>query len=208
VLVTTEPDVVDGADLVVLPGSRATLADLAWLRSTGIAAAVERRAARGAPVLGVCGGYQMLAATIEDPDDGGRVAATGLGLLPTRVDVSPAKVLGRPVGTWGGHRVQAYEIHHGVAAATGAAEPFLDGFRRGQVWGTMWHGSLENDGFRRAWLSEVAVAAGSGWRPAPGAPAYGARREAMIETLADAVDEHVDLELLLAGTRVAVGAGR
>ena len=113
-----------------------------------------------------------------------------------------------PVGAWGGHRVEAYEIHHGIASVVGDAEPFLDGCRRGQVWGTMWHGSLENDDFRRAWLSGIAVAAGSDWRPEPGAPAYGARRELMVETLADAVDEHVDLELLLAGTRVSLEVRR
>jgi adenosylcobyric acid synthase len=208
VLVTTNPDVVDGADLVVLPGTRATVSDLAWLRSTGIAAAVAARDERSAPVLGVCGGYQMLAATICDPDEPGSTTVAGLGLLPTRVDVAPAKVLGRPVGSWAGHRVEAYEIHHGVAFPTAAAEPFLDGFRRGQVWGTMWHGSLENDAFRRAWLAGVAAAAGSDWRPEPDAPAYGARREAMIETLADAVDAHIDLDVLLAGTRVALGARR
>ncbi len=208
VLVTTEPDVVDGADLAVLPGSRATVSDLAWLRSAGIATAVAARARRGAPVLGICGGYQMLAGTIEDPDEASRTATDGLGLLPTRVDVSPVKVLGRPVGAWHGHRVEAYEIHHGVASVVGDAEPFLDGFRRGQVWGTMWHGSLENDDFRRAWLTEVAAAAGSSWQAQPAAPAYGARREEMIETLADALDEHVDLELLLAGTRVSLGARR
>jgi adenosylcobyric acid synthase len=104
--------------------------------------------------------------------------------------------------------VEGYEIHHGLATRTGEAEPFLDGVRRGSVWGTMWHGTLENDGFRRGWLAEIAGAAGSGWRAEPGAAAYGARREAMIETLADALDAHVDLDLLLAGTRVAVGSPR
>jgi adenosylcobyric acid synthase len=105
--------------------------------------------------------------------------------------------------------VQAYEIHHGQAertspsASTSEASSFLDGWRAGSVWGTVWHGAFENDGFRRAWLSEVAVAAGSSWTPAPDAPAYGARREAMIDALADAVEEHLDLDLLLAGTRVA-----
>ena len=73
----------------------------------------------------------------------------------------------------------------------------------GQVWGTMWHGAWENDGFRRAWLAEIAAAAGSPWRPDPDAPAYRLRRETMINTLADAVEQHVDLGLLLAGTRVA-----
>ena len=67
----------------------------------------------------------------------------------------------------------------------------------------MWHGAFENDDFRQAWLAEIAVAAGSPWRSDPDAPAYGARRETMINTLADAVEQHVDLGLLLAGTRVA-----
>ena len=112
-------------------------------------------------------------------------------------------MLGRPVGDWHGHPVSAYEIHHGVAVVSGAPEPFLDGCRVGAVWGTMWHGAYENDDFRRAWLTEIAVASGSTWRPAADVPAYGARRETMIDTLADAIDAHVDLELLLAGTRVA-----
>jgi adenosylcobyric acid synthase len=208
VLVTTDPDVVAGADLAVLPGSRSTVSDLGWLRRTGLAAVLAERAARSAPLLGICGGFQMLAATIDDPVESGAGTVAGLGLLPTRVDFSPAKVLGRPVGSWQGHPVEGYEIHHGVATVTGEAEPFLDGARRGSVWGTMWHGTLENDGFRRAWLAQIAAAARSGWRPKSGAAAYGARREAMVETLADAVDAYVDLDLLLAGTRVAVGAPR
>jgi len=203
VLVTTEPDVVAGADLAVLPGSRSTVSDLAWLRSAGLAAVLAERAARSAPVLGICGGFQMLAETVDDPVESGAGVVSGLGLLPTRVDFSAAKVLGRPVGHWRQHRVEAYEIHHGVATVTGPAEPYLDGARVGSVWGTMWHGTLENDDFRRAWLTEVAAASGSGWRPEAGAEAYGARREAMVEVLADAVDEHVDLDRLLRGTRVA-----
>jgi adenosylcobyric acid synthase len=83
------------------------------------------------------------------------------------------------------------------------AEPFLDGCRHGQVWGTMWHGAFENDGFRRAWLTEIAAAAGSQWCADPEAPSYGDRRETMINTLADALEQHVDLGLLLAGTRIA-----
>jgi adenosylcobyric acid synthase len=159
-------------------------------------------------VLGICGGFQMLATTIDDPVESGAGVVAGLNLLPARVDFSPTKVLGRPTGCWRGRRVEGYEIHHGVVTVTDDAEPFLDGARRGSVWGTMWHGTLENDGFRRRWLAEIAEAAGSGWRPDPGAAAYGARREAMIETLADALDAHVDLDLLLAGTRVTRGSSR
>ena len=204
VLVTTDPDVVAGADLAVLPGSRSTVSDLGWLRTTGLAAVLAERAARSAPVLGICGGFQMLAETIDDPVESGAGTVAGLGLLPARVDFAAAKVLGRPLGSWQGHPVEGYEIHHGVATVTGQAEPFLDGARRGPVWGTMWHGTLENDAFRRGWLAEIARAAGSRWRPDAAAASYGARREAMVETLADAVDAHVDLDLLLAGTRVVL----
>ncbi|HYN17557.1 MAG TPA: cobyric acid synthase, partial [Actinomycetes bacterium] len=101
-----------------------------------------------------------------------------------------------------GHRVAGYEIHHGVVTldpgldGAAAAEPFLDGWRLGQVWGTTWHGVLENDGFRRAWLAEVAVAAGSGWRPAGGG-SFGASRQQMLDRLADAVEQHLDTAALL-----------
>jgi adenosylcobyric acid synthase len=112
------------------------------------------------------------------------------------------KNLGRPNGAWRGHPVLGYEIHHGMADLEDGAEPFLDGCRAGSVWGTMWHGTLENDGFRRAWLAEIAAGAGSAWRPHADTPGYQARREAMIDTLADALETHLDLELLLAGTRL------
>jgi adenosylcobyric acid synthase len=210
VRVTTDPEVVAGADVAVLPGTRATFSDLDWLRRTGLAAAVLDRADRGAPVLGICGGYQMLGLRVEDPagvetDAAAPAAVEGLALLPVVTRFEGEKSLGRPAGAWHGHPVQAYEIHHGRAERTGPdeAEPFLDGWRAGSVWGTVWHGAFENDGFRRAWLSEVAAAAGSSWTPVPDAPAYGARREAMVDALADAVEEHLDLDLLLAGTRVA-----
>ncbi|HLL64050.1 MAG TPA: cobyric acid synthase [Propionibacteriaceae bacterium] len=200
VRVTTDPDTVADADLAVLPGSRATVSDLDWLRRTGVAAALVDRAGRGAPVLGICGGYQMLASRITDEVESDS-EAPGLDLLPVQVTFAADKVLGRPEGEWRGHPVSAYEIHHGVAEVAGG-EQFLDGCRVGAVWGTMWHGAFENDGFRRAWLNEVAAATGSPWRPTDGAPAYAGRREQMINTLADALESHVDLDVLLAGTVV------
>jgi adenosylcobyric acid synthase len=203
VLVTTDPQAITGADLAVLPGTRATVSDLEWLRRSGLAQVIETRAQGGAPVLGICGGYQMLAQVIDDPVESGCGLEDGLGLLPTKIRFGAEKVLRRPTGTWRGHEVEAYEIHHGIAAVDGEAEPFLDGCRRGQVWGTMWHGAFENDGFRRAWLAQIAAAAGSSWRANTSAPAYRVRRETMINTLADAVEQHVDLDLLLTGTRVA-----
>ncbi|GAB3920559.1 cobyric acid synthase [Microlunatus endophyticus] len=214
VTVTTDPGVVAAADLVVLPGSRSTVSDLGWLRERGIAAVLADRAARRQPVLGICGGYQMLARTIDDPVESGVGPVDGLGLLPTTIDFSPDKTLGRPVGTWRGHQVAAYEIHHGVAKPTtaldtGDVEPFLDGWCVGQVWGTMWHGTLENDDFRRQWLAEIAAAAGSGWQTDPAAPAFAERRERMINSLADALEEHADLGLITGLTRIGpIGTGR
>ena len=228
-LVTVDPAVVEAADVVVLPGSRSTAGDLAWLRERGLADVVARRAAAGRPVLGICGGYQMLAHEIADDVEGQVGVVPGLGLLPTRVEFAPEKVLARPTGAWRGHLVDgAYEIHHGRAhhlrfgpgaldrTAAGAGskpggmvrtgswgEPFLDGWRVGSVWGTMWHGAFESDGFRRAWLTEVAAAAGSQWRPAPDAVGFAERRERMLDTLADALEDHVDVDSLLDLTRAA-----
>ena len=202
VVVTTDGRAVAEADLAVLPGTRSTVSDLDWLRRTRLAEVIQTRARRGAPVLGICGGYQMLAQVIDDSVESGRGMVEGLGLLPIKISFQAEKVLRRPVGAWRGLPVQAYEIHHGLAEFSGG-EPFLDGCRQAQVWGTMWHGAFENDGFRRAWLEEIAATARSDWRADPAAPAYGARREIMINTLADAVEQHVDLPLLLDGTRVA-----
>jgi adenosylcobyric acid synthase len=187
------------ADLVVLPGSRATVSDLAWLRDRGLAAAVTERARAGRPVLGICGGYQMLAGRIEDEVESRRGVVDGLGLLPVRVRFGAEKILGRPRGSALGAPVAGYEIHHGVAEVTDPAgkgsEPFLDGCRRGPVWGTSWHGALENDEFRRAFLAEVAALAGRDFTPAPGT-SFAAVREARLDLLADLVAGHLDTAAL------------
>jgi adenosylcobyric acid synthase len=204
VRVTADPDVVARADLVVLPGTRATVADLGWMRSRGLGEALFSRVAAGRPVLGICGGYQMLAEVIDDPDgveSGSAQTVAGLRLLPIRVRFEVDKHLGRPNGQWRGNVVTAYEIHHGVSSLTHGgleAEPFLDGWRSGPVWGTTWHGAFENDGFRRAFLTEVASQAGVRWRADPSAPGFAARRELMLDRLADAIDEHLDTAALAA----------
>ncbi len=196
VFATASPSDLESADLVVLPGSRATLADLEWMERLGLGEALRRRAAAGRPILGICGGYQMLAELIHDPVESDRGTVPGLGLLPAQVRFGPDKVLGRPEGSWRGHPVVAYEIHHGIVDAT-AGEPFLDGVRVGNTWGTIWHGAFENDGFRRAWLEELAAAVGSDWKPATGVPGFAERRTRMLDDLADALEEHVDLPALL-----------
>ncbi|GAA0251503.1 cobyric acid synthase [Actinomadura nitritigenes] len=180
------------ADLVVLPGTRATVSDLAWLRERGMADEIVRRAREGRPVLGICGGHQMLAREIEDRVESGTGLVEGLGLLPTRVVFESEKTLGRPRGSAYGENVDAYEIHHGIVSVEGG-EPFLDGCRAGAVWGTTWHGAMENDGFRRAFLKDVAETAGRDFTPAPDVE-FAALREATMDALGDLVERHLDTD--------------
>ncbi|MCW2709005.1 MAG: Cobyric acid synthase [Frankiales bacterium] len=175
------------ADLVVLPGTRQTVADLGWLRERGIDRAIARH---DGPVLGICGGFQMLGTTIVDDVESRAGAVDGLGLLPVSTAFGPDKVLGRPVGSWLGHQVMtAYEIHHGRITVAGG-EPFLDGVRVGAVSGTVWHGALESDGFRRAYLSEVAALTGRDWLP--GERSFADVRQARLDLLGDLVADHLD----------------
>ena len=194
-----EPAELADADLVVLPGSRATVADLGWLRERGLAAAIAERARAGRPVLGICGGYQMLAGQIEDRVESGAGEVPGLGLLPARVEFGADKCLGRPVGRALGTTVAGYEIHHGVVRLTDpGCEPFLDGCRAGPggaVWGTSWHGTMENDEFRRVFLAEVARLAGRDFTPAPGTD-FAGLREARLDALGDLVADHLDTAAL------------
>ena len=191
----THPEELADADLVILPGTRATVADLAWLRETGMADAVLRRAAAGTPVLGICGGSQMLARTIDDEVESRAGTVPGLGLLPADVRFAREKTLGRPVGEALGEQVHGYEIHHGVVTVDSGAEPFLDGTRSGSVWGTTWHGALENDGFRRAFLTEVARTTGRRFVAAPDT-SFAAVREARLDRLGDLVAEYADTDAL------------
>ncbi|MFG1972370.1 cobyric acid synthase [Nonomuraea fuscirosea] len=188
----SDPAELDDADLVVLPGSRATVDDLTWLRERGLAAALRERSG---PVLGICGGFQMLGREIVDEVESGAGRVEGLGLLPVRITFERHKRLARPEGQAYGERVRAYEIHHGVTTVEGG-EPFLDGCREGNVWGTTWHGALENDGFRRAFLADVAARAGRDFVPDP-ATDFAALREERLDALGDLVEQHLDTAALL-----------
>ncbi|MHA6626184.1 cobyric acid synthase [Pseudonocardia sichuanensis] len=190
----TEPSRLADSDLVVLPGSKSTVSDLAWLRRTGLADAVRQHARAGRPVLGICGGYQMLGRRILDPHrvEGGD--AEGLGLLDLEVAFDAEKHLGNPTGTAWGEPVRGYEIHHGRVVRTG--DPHLldgEGSDGGAVLGSHWHGLLENDGFRRALLRRVAAQAGrTGFVPAPDT-CFAAERTAQLDVLGDLVERHVDM---------------
>jgi len=192
VTLATEPAHLEGADLVILPGTRATVSDLAWLRSTGLAEAITARAAAGRPVLGICGGYQMLAQTIDDEVESGAGEVDGLGLLPTRVRFAAEKTLARQSGTALGEQVNGYEIHHGVVRVEGGAE-FLDGCAVGAVWGSTWHGIFDNDDFRRAFLRELAAMTGREFVPAPDV-SFATVRERRYDLLADLIGQHLDTD--------------
>jgi adenosylcobyric acid synthase len=192
------PRRLSGADVVVLPGTRATVADLAWLRERGLAAAVAAHAGRGGVVLGLCGGFQMLGTVVRDPlgvESPPGTVVPGLGLLDVETEFSDEKVLRRPTGAALGARADGYEIHHGRVSVR-SGEPFLEGARRGAVFGTMWHGCLESDELREAWLAEAARLAGvEGF--APGRLGFEACRQAQIDALADAAEEHLPVDRLL-----------
>ena len=180
------------ADVVVLPGSKATVSDLAWLRERGLAAAVQAHAAAGRPVLGVCGGFQMLCRSIDDPVESGAGAVDGLGLLDAEIVFETEKTL-RHWET----PLHGYEIHHGQVRRSGDEDWLGVGIRRGAVYGTHWHGLLDNDDVRRAWLAEAAAAAGRpGFEVADDIDVL-ARRDAQLDLMADALTAHVDLDALL-----------
>ncbi|MCO8277851.1 cobyric acid synthase [Actinoplanes sp. TRM 88003] len=202
VRLTVEPAEIADADLVVVPGSKATVSDLAWLRETGLADAVLTHAAAGKPVLGICGGFQMLAETITDEVESRRGTVPGLGLLPVRIAFEPRKHLGRPTGHGLGAPVSGYEIHHGTVT-TSDQEPFLryadgqpEGAVRDHVYGTHWHGAFESDAFRRRFLTTAARQAGRrGFLVADDIEFAGVRDHA-LDVLGDLVEQHLDTDAL------------
>jgi adenosylcobyric acid synthase len=206
------------ADLIVLPGTRATVADLGWLRERGLDQAVHRHIAAGRPVLGICGGYQMLGTVIEDRVESRMGTVAGLGLLPVRTEFAPAKTLGRPSRALAdGTIVHGYEIHHGTVVRHGGQPLIADeGCRDGPVAGTVWHGLLENDSFRRDYLAGVARAAGRQFAVVPDT-CFAGLREARLDRLADLVAANLDhgvISRLLDGNladapslRLSLGAG-
>jgi len=191
------------ADLIVLPGTRSTIADLAWLRSRGLDEAIVAHARRGRALLGICGGFQMLGSVIADPhgvEGEAGALAEGLGVLDVRTDFALEKTLRLPAGTALGVPAGGYEIHHGRVTAGGSGEPFLGGVRTGNVYGTMWHGSLEGDELRGAFL-------GAALGRSPSGVSFAAARERRFDVLGDLVEQHLDVAALLALARSGAPAG-
>jgi adenosylcobyric acid synthase len=192
------------ADLVVLPGSKSTVDDLEWLHGNGLASAIETHARAGGPVLGICGGYQMLGERIHDDVESGRGTVPGLGLLPVEVTFAKEKTLAASAGrAFGAVDVSGYEIHHGYESRP-APVPLIrradgsgEGAVAGTVFGTHWHGTLESDGFRRAFLTEVARLAGRKGYVVATDTVFAQRREHLLDLLGDLVERHLDTDALL-----------
>lgn len=206
VRLTTSPAELVDADLIVLPGSKSTVDDLKWLRDTGLAAAVVAHVRAGRPVLGICGGFQMLGRVIHDDVESGHGRVEGLGLLPIEVTFAREKTLAHVEGTgFGGVPVRGYEIHHGYVSDADPALPALiatadgdaEGAARDGVYGTHWHGVFESDAFRRAFLRDVARRADrNGFAVAPDV-VFADRRARMLDLVGDLVAEHLDTTALL-----------
>ncbi|MET4048383.1 MULTISPECIES: cobyric acid synthase [unclassified Rhodococcus (in: high G+C Gram-positive bacteria)] len=203
----TEPSRLTDADLVIVPGSKATLSDLHWLRKTGLAEAIQDRVEARRPVLGICGGYQMLGRTITDGIESADVRASGLGLLDLDIEFEADKVLAGVGGEspfFGVGDVTGYEIHHGRVVHSGDTPLFRyrdgrpEGSVREAVMGTHWHGVLESDCFRREFLRWAAARAGrNDFVVAPDTSVVGLREE-QLDLLADLVENNVDVDAVLA----------
>ena len=167
-------DELGSPDLIILPGTRSTMKDLGWFRECGLMEAVLGIHGKGTPVLGICGGYQMLGTRIEDPDgQEGSGFMAGLCLLPAVTVFKAEKVTRQAAGrtavtgilSLDGLPLEGYEVHQGRTFSDGAS-PFAvldgaaDGCVSGLVFGTYLHGLFDSDPFRRSFLEWLAVRKG------------------------------------------------
>ncbi|MEI7716278.1 MAG: cobyric acid synthase [Mycobacterium sp.] len=193
----TDPADLLGTDLVVVPGSKATVADLSWLHERGLAGAIVDHARAGGPVLGICGGFQMLCRHIDDAVESGAGGVAGLGLLDADITFDDDKTLRR----WQGP-LTGYEIHYGRVSRC-AEDTWFEvdrepqGIARGAVYGTHGHGLLDNDTFRRAWLTGVAEQAGRAGFTVAADTDVAVRRDAQLDAIADLLAAHLDVAAVL-----------
>ncbi|HEX2912171.1 MAG TPA: cobyric acid synthase [Chloroflexia bacterium] len=145
---------------VILPGSKNTSDSLRFLRQTGLAAEVTRAAHSGIPVLGICGGLQILGQNLHDPQglESSNPSQPGLGLLDLITTLQPAKTTRQREVSWHGGLLRGYEIHHGETTEGPLVERYLPeglGWQQGNVWGVYLHGLFENGLFRQQFLGRL-----------------------------------------------------
>jgi adenosylcobyric acid synthase len=190
------------ADLIILPGSKSVRADLQWLKKQGWDQAIARHLRYGGKLLGICGGFQMLGSQIHDPDgiEGMPGSSVGLNLLQMQTQLQPQKQLKLATGQllFDAAPVSGYEIHMGISQgpALGQALVDLGEHKDGaisldqQVAGTYLHGLFEQSQACDALLRWAGL-------ETPDTPDYHALREREIERLAEAAEEHLDIEQLI-----------
>jgi adenosylcobyric acid synthase len=143
-------------------------------------------------VLGICGGFQMLCGRIDDPVESGACGVIGLGLLDADIAFERAKTLRHHDG-----RLRGYEIHHGRLMRSSENDWLGVGLRRAAVYGTHWHGLLDNDDVRRQWLTDAAAAGGRDGFVAADDVDVSARRDAQLDAMADLLAAHADIDSIL-----------
>jgi adenosylcobyric acid synthase len=205
-------------DAVILPGTKTTIADLLVLQKSGMATAIQQYAAAGGTVLGVCGGFQMLGKILADPEgvEGHEGRYQGLNLLPLKTVITGNKVARQRLVTSNypqiGLPVAGYEIHQGRSRLlesedgdkAASFKPLFDDPGLGivdinqSIWGSYLHGLFDNGPWRRAWLNQLRQQRGLQALPT-GIPNYREQREALLNSVADLVEAHLDLKPILPG---------
>jgi len=202
-------------DAVIIPGTKSTVADLGWLRASGLADAILRFAASGGTVAGICGGYQMLGRALLDPEcvESTDCETAGLGLLPVVTTFAAGKTLSRTRARWfpSDEPLEGYEIHHGatrLSAAPMVGTPEASavrpvvvtetgeaiGYGTDTVWGSYLHGIFDADQFRRSFLNRLRLRRGL----SPLQPTARPSLDSELSRLADAVRANVDLAAIRA----------
>ena len=215
VLYARSPAGMADADAVVIPGSKATIEDLRFFKQSGMASAVRRLCEAGVPVIGICGGYQMLGSVLADPEafDSTAGEEEGLGVLAAGTRMEEAKTLertqavikngGAVFAAIEGERVSGYEIHMGRTRLEAGVRSFLarpdgspDGAvsERGNVYGTYLHGIFENDNLRSEFVRYMSGKKGAA---APAAESFALRKEKQYDLLADRIEESLDMDAVM-----------
>lgn len=187
------------ADMVILPGSKSTIADLAFVKAQGWDTDLRAHRRRGGRILGICGGYQMLGKSLSDPDgmEGAPAQAEGLGLLDVETHFAAKKTVTPWQGQYEGAAVTGYEIHLGLSHGPDRARPLLQSGHEGEgacsadglVWGTYIHGLLANDHFRQRLLAQLG---------APPSPyRYREHMQTLLDGWADVLEDALAIESLL-----------
>ena len=220
------PREMSGADVIILPGSKSTMADLDYLREAGFISAVQNHASTGSELVGICGGYQMLGREISDPygiESGGKT--TGLDFLDVVTELMPEKrtvqVEAQPLlpGTPADCAVRGYEIHVGQTqrgqvsacfrivsrADSDKAELMDDGAISDdcRTWGTYIHGVFDSPAFRRYWLNRIRARKGLSSLPVAVSQNVNQKLSCAIDKWADHLDRHLDISAIFDGLMVS-----